>query len=399
MRPINGSVLLTALVVLAGAPSDAASKSKLAVLPTAFDKSSEGMVPKLFDEYVLSAVQNGGDYEVIGQDDIAALMGFEKQKDLVGCDDASCIANIGGALGVDRIIAVKIARLDADWVVTSKLINIKATRVEARTSDIIVGNVKALLNAVPDIVGKLFAAAQGRPPPPPRASSEAPPAPQTTARPDSRSEAERDLEREMERRRGVKAAPAAAVSPAAAAQAEQVGTPNASLGRGARIGGMIMAWSGVGCAALGLAYGWLLDEANDSFGTTTTVNDSTSYSKAGAMVGGACMLLTGIGSGMYLNGKARASTGDEEATGHNGLRFAGWILAAGGALAPLAMDTRGKAVGVGALGLGLSAVVFTTSMAGGYAESRGRDLPMVSMTVLEDAGHNHIPGAVIASTF
>jgi len=355
-------------------------------------------------------VQNGGDYEVIGQDDIAALVGFEKQKDLVGCDDASCIANIGGALGVDRIIAVRIARLDADWVVTSKLINIKATRVEARTSDIIVGNVKALLNAVPDIVGKLFAAAQGRPPPPPRASSDSAPAPSTTARTDSRSDAERDLQSELDKRRaareGSRSAPAAAVSPTAAAQAEQVGTPNPSLGRGARIGGMIMAWSGVGCAALSLMYGWVIDEASDSvnnfgttYGSTTSTSTATSGSKAGALVGGACMLLTGIGSGMYLNGKARASTGDDEAVGHAGFRFLGWVLAAGGAIAPLALDSRGKILGVGALGLGLSAVVFNASMAGGYATSRDREYPMVSMTILEDVEHHHVPGAVLAASF
>lgn len=408
MRVVNGSVVLTVLIALAGAP--AAGKSKLAVLPTAFDKSSEGMVPKLFDEYVLSAVQNGGDYEVIGQDDIAALVGFEKQKDLVGCDDASCIANIGGALGVDRIIAVRIARLDADWVVTSKMINIKATRVEARTSDIVVGNVKALLNAVPDIVNKLFAAAQGRPPPPPLASSDSAPAPSTTARTDTRSDAERELQAELDKRRAVregsKAAPAVAVSPTAAARAEQVGTPNPSLGRGARIGGMIMAWSGVGCAALSLMYGWVIDEASDSvnsigsYGSTTdTSTDSTSGSKAGALVGGACMLLTGFGSGMYLNGKARASTGDDEAVGHAGVRFLGWILAAGGAIAPLALDSRGKILGVGALGLGLSAVVFNSSMAGGYATSRDREYPMVSMTLLEDVEHNRVPGAVLAASF
>src|SRR5512141_2191074 len=126
MRRFAAPAVITAVLLVLASPALAQHKMKLAVLPTAFDKSSEGMVPKLFDEYVLSAVQNAGDYEVIGQDDIAALMGFEKQKDILGCDDASCIASIGGALGVDRIIAVKIARLEADWVVTSKLINIKA---------------------------------------------------------------------------------------------------------------------------------------------------------------------------------------------------------------------------------------------------------------------------------
>jgi hypothetical protein len=254
-----------AVILLVAVPARA-ERMKLAVLPTQFDKNSTGLVPKLFDEYVLTAVQNAGEYEVIGQDDIAALVGFEKQKDVLGCDDASCIANIGGALGVDRIVAIKIARLDPDWVVTSKLINIRATKVEARTSDMVAGSVKNLLNAVPDIVNKLFAAAQGRTPPrgSTGASSQAPTIAGATGTssqaPTTASSTGEPLPR------------AASTSPPATAGAD---SPGPEHGRVARVAGIILTVGGVACMAFSLGYGYLADGVKE-----TTYNTGGTQSAA-----------------------------------------------------------------------------------------------------------------------
>lgn len=130
--------------------------SRIAVLPTQLDPTAEGQVPDLFNDYVMAAVQEAGDLEVIGQDDINTLIGFEQQKDLLNCTDTSCIADIGGALGVDRIMGIKVARLGSDWVITAKLINIKEAKVESRVNDIVAGGVKDLLQAVPGVVANVF---------------------------------------------------------------------------------------------------------------------------------------------------------------------------------------------------------------------------------------------------
>ena len=134
----------------------ALANEKIAVMPTQYDTSAVGKVPDLLDDYFLTAVQNLGSYEAIGKTDIEALLGFEDQKDLLGCDDASCMANIGGALGVDKLVSIKIGNLGGEWVVTAKLINIRETRVESRVSKIFAGDIKALFeNAVP-IIEELF---------------------------------------------------------------------------------------------------------------------------------------------------------------------------------------------------------------------------------------------------
>lgn len=137
-------------------------KVKLAVLPAQFDETAKGQVPDLFDDYLLTAVQNeSAGLQVIGQEDISAILGFEQQKDLFDCADTSCMADIGGALGVDRIVVVKIARLNNDWVTTAKLINIRAARVESRVNQIVSGSVKNLLESVGALAQDLFAQARG----------------------------------------------------------------------------------------------------------------------------------------------------------------------------------------------------------------------------------------------
>ena len=41
------------------------------------------------------------------------MLAFEKQRQMLGCADTGCIAEIGGALGVDYIISGKVTRIAA----------------------------------------------------------------------------------------------------------------------------------------------------------------------------------------------------------------------------------------------------------------------------------------------
>ena len=58
---------IVALLSLTAFPASAET-DKIAVIPTQFDETSKGLVPDLFDDYLLTAVQNSTAYEVIGQD-------------------------------------------------------------------------------------------------------------------------------------------------------------------------------------------------------------------------------------------------------------------------------------------------------------------------------------------
>ena len=153
-----------------------AASQRIAVLPVQADPSAEGQVPKLLDEYVLTGVERAaGGASVIGQDDILSLIGFEKQKDLLRCDEGACIADIGGALGAQRLVVVKVARIGAEWVVSSKLIDVAQTRVLRRRTDFVVGESKALLQAMAGMMAQLFGAAAPAPEPTPPPAVEPPP--------------------------------------------------------------------------------------------------------------------------------------------------------------------------------------------------------------------------------
>jgi hypothetical protein len=328
--------LLAGALLLTAAPVAAAEGIKIAVIPTQLEASAKGMVPALFDDYLLTAVQNTSEAQVIGQDDIGAMLGFEQQKDLMNCDDTSCMADIGGALGVDKIVSVKIARLGEDWVATAKLINIKTTRVEARVNEIVGGDTKALLHAVTPLIAKLF----GKPVP-----SAAPQGPAPNMAPRAAQKAP--------------AMPQAQTAP---------GVPNDAYGRGPRIGGTVMLAVGAGLGLIGGLWATSIDSCTgdeDEFDTTCSL-DTLWYTYSTILIV-AGEVLVGVGAKLRANGAVRRDLGNPNISGSPAAYWLGWLLAAGTIAAPftgfldlLDRDTA-EMMGWGC-GLGSLAVFFIGSV-------------------------------------
>lgn len=384
----RAGICSTALVFFTAATASA-ERSKLAVLPSQIEESARDQVPGLFDDYLLAAVQNAGEYEVIGQDDINSMLGFEQQKELFGCDDVTCMADIGGALGVDRIVVVKIAKLENDWVTTSKLINITEARVESRSSDFVSGDTKALLQAVPRIVTKLFGGggdarpATGFAPaatPPPTAGATQPPNVTVRARP-----------------------------------ARRYGTGN-------KVWGVILAVTGYTFAALGtiMAITILPDAGDyvDDNGDICYVDTDAEASalgcewkaSMGAVVGlaiiyGGGTALTGGGANLYLNGKAQANTGDPGADGTYYLNWLGWTLTGVSVLGPILAasinsDTLGFATGIGGVvGAGIIWALVMASNSAKAVKSDGTVVPIVSLAAYPDGQGGAQPGLALTATF
>jgi TolB-like protein len=104
-----------ALVLLAAALPLAASaqgRPKVAVM----DFTANGASKELASA-ANSAVANELDklaaFQVITNEAIRSLLAFEKQKQMLGCTDAACISEIGGALGADYVVSGKVTRLAA----------------------------------------------------------------------------------------------------------------------------------------------------------------------------------------------------------------------------------------------------------------------------------------------
>jgi len=86
------------------------------------------------DEYILTEFQDAKRYEVIGGSDLAAMLDNEAQKQLMGCDDQACLAEIAGAMNADLIASTIVGELDGGYLVSLKIISLRDARVLARTS-------------------------------------------------------------------------------------------------------------------------------------------------------------------------------------------------------------------------------------------------------------------------
>jgi len=127
-------MLLVLLLALAPAPvAQAAPVLKVGV----FDLALSGLDPSLkqtaLDTVAAAAAEHAG-FSVVTRRDLDALLGAEKIKDTLGCTEATCLAEIGAAAGVDRIIAGSVSALGAGLVISLQFINAKYASVENRVT-------------------------------------------------------------------------------------------------------------------------------------------------------------------------------------------------------------------------------------------------------------------------
>jgi hypothetical protein len=119
------------------------------------DKLKE-LASTLTDVLAVEANQVEG-VEAIGMTDIKALLGFEQQKQLLDCSDVSCMAEIGGALGVRAIIDSSLGQAGDTYVLTLSAIDTKEVRAVARTQETVQGKADALIVATRRALRKVLA--------------------------------------------------------------------------------------------------------------------------------------------------------------------------------------------------------------------------------------------------
>lgn len=86
------------------------------------------------DELLLQQIERVGRFKVLGMSDLKALVGFDKARQVARCDDTSCAAEIGGALGVRYIVAGLVSRVEGNTVLAVKMLDTRSTTVLDRTT-------------------------------------------------------------------------------------------------------------------------------------------------------------------------------------------------------------------------------------------------------------------------
>jgi TolB-like protein len=146
---------LTLALLCGAAPEALADKPKLVVMPL----QSSGLAPTsvaTLDELLADFVRRLGMHQVIGKSDIDAMLGLENMKDQLGCDNVSCAAEIGGALGAQMLLAGRVAKLGDNLIIVVKLIDAAKQQVSNSVQHKASNDENRYDEAVNDAVRKLF---------------------------------------------------------------------------------------------------------------------------------------------------------------------------------------------------------------------------------------------------
>ncbi len=145
----------------------AAEKPKLVVLELSAGAGVEASLTAPLTEAITSEVQTRGYFDVLSSRDLQSLMGLERQRELLGCSDASksCMAEISGALGARFVMTGSLARLGDAWQLTLTALDSQKAQPLGRATRL-ARSLEALRTMLPFAVAE--ATATPSPPPPSR---------------------------------------------------------------------------------------------------------------------------------------------------------------------------------------------------------------------------------------
>ena len=105
-------------------------------------------------------------YKMLDAEGLASLLDQEQQKQLTGCDDASCMAEIGAALGARYLVYSNVGRVGDSFVTTVSQIDTKEGSVTSRQT-IAVHDVRQIVDAMAVTTKRLMGLQAELPPLPP----------------------------------------------------------------------------------------------------------------------------------------------------------------------------------------------------------------------------------------
>jgi TolB-like protein len=118
---------------------------------------TEATKAELLSEVALTEASSMPGFDVIGRSDITSLIGFEKQKQVMGCaEDSTCLAEIGGALGVDFILVGSLGRIGNLYRLDVKLVDTRKARVRNRLGVTVEGAEEKLVAAIQKAIRDLL---------------------------------------------------------------------------------------------------------------------------------------------------------------------------------------------------------------------------------------------------
>ncbi len=132
-------------------PSGSAPRKliRLAFLGVSGGAGVEEAVANSVSEYVQSRLVALGAYEVVGQSEVAAMVGLDRQRRLLGCSESDCLTEVAGALAAERALSGSLAKVGDSFLLNLSLLDTKKSRPIGRVGRRVVGtSVDPLLDLV-----------------------------------------------------------------------------------------------------------------------------------------------------------------------------------------------------------------------------------------------------------
>lgn len=150
------SILLAA--ILSGTANQSVpDRPQLFVAGVKAERGVDAGLARVIGDLLLDECSKTSRYRVVGGSDIEAMLTAEQQKQIAGCTDTSCVAEILGAMGAEHVMAATLGRIGSSYFIALKIVNTKKGVVEGRWADQVPTNEDALAAAARRGVAGLLA--------------------------------------------------------------------------------------------------------------------------------------------------------------------------------------------------------------------------------------------------
>jgi hypothetical protein len=130
---------------------------KIALLPLAALGGVGKETAQLLGDALAGELRRRPGISVLTQADVSALLGVEKTRQMLGCTESGCVAEIGGALGADRVVHGSVGRVGESLVVNLSALDPRRAAAVASVSERLRSGEEGFLDVLPSLADALLA--------------------------------------------------------------------------------------------------------------------------------------------------------------------------------------------------------------------------------------------------
>jgi hypothetical protein len=155
----DGLVKLTPPATSDDADTSPAERVRVLTLPLESAKLSPATV-RLIEGSITAALSSHNRLQVLSSEDIRRVLELEAQKQVVGCDDSSCLLELAGAMGAEQVVYGRVQKLGSILVTQLNLFDAAQAQAVSRR-EFKADSVEELLDALTFEVGMLVSPITG----------------------------------------------------------------------------------------------------------------------------------------------------------------------------------------------------------------------------------------------